>query len=106
MNLSSIGKHIKEKRLLKSWKQDDLAEKTGLSTSYIGMIERGEKTPKMETFINIVNTLEVSPAEILEDVTNTGFQVRMRKYTEKMEQLSDFERDKVFQIIDIILKKN
>lgn len=106
MNLSSIGKHIKEKRLLKSWKQDDLAEKTGLSTSYIGMIERGEKTPKMETFINIVNTLEVSPAEILEDVTNTGFQVRMSKYTEKMEQLSDFERDKVFQIIDIILKKN
>lgn len=51
MDLSGIGKQIREARLQKSWNQDQLAEKTNLSLAYIGMIERGEKIPKLETFI-------------------------------------------------------
>ena len=46
MDLTSIGKHIREKRIAKSWKQDELAEKTELSVVYIGMIERGEGLPR------------------------------------------------------------
>lgn len=49
MDLSGIGKQIREARLQKSWNQDQLAEKTNLSLAYIGMIERGEKIPKLET---------------------------------------------------------
>ena len=48
MDLSGIGKQIREARLQKSWNQDQLAEKTNLSLAYIGMIERGEKIPKLE----------------------------------------------------------
>lgn len=105
MELSSIGKHIKEKRISKSLTQEKLAERTGLCSSYIGMIERGEKIPKMETFIKIINVLEASPAEILADVTNTGFQVRMTQYADKFEKLSAEDREKVLDIIDILLNK-
>lgn len=104
MDLSSIGRHIKEKRLQKSWKQDTLAEKTDLSVTYIGMIERGEKIPKLETFIRIINVLDSSADEILEDVVNTGYKVRMSCYIDKMEQLSGDDRNRLFQIIDIMLK--
>lgn len=45
MDFSCVGKRIREARIQKSWKQDKLAEKTGLSAAYIGMIERGEKYP-------------------------------------------------------------
>lgn len=38
MDLSGIGKQIREARLQKSWNQDQLAEKTNLSLAYIGMI--------------------------------------------------------------------
>ena len=45
MELESIGKHISEFRHLRKLRQEDLAEITGLSTNYIGAVERGEKIP-------------------------------------------------------------
>ena len=80
MDLSGIGKQIREARLQKSWNQDQLAEKTNLSLAYIGMIERGEKIPKLETFIRIINTLEISADVVLQDVLVNGYQVRMSRY--------------------------
>lgn len=53
MGLESIGKHISEFRHLRKLRQEDLAEITGLSTNYIGAVERGEKIPSLETFIDM-----------------------------------------------------
>ena len=46
MNSALIGKRIRTIREEKGWKQEVFAEKVGLSPTYIGMIERGEKIPK------------------------------------------------------------
>lgn len=105
MDLSGIGKQIREARLQKSWNQDQLAEKTNLSLAYIGMIERGEKIPKLETFIRIINTLEISADVVLQDVLVNGYQVRMSRYLEKMDQLSKEKRDDILEIVDVLLKK-
>ena len=56
MKLDTIGKNIRKFREIKKLRQEDLAEKTDLTTNYIGMIERGEKIPSLETFINILNS--------------------------------------------------
>lgn len=106
MDLSGIGKQIREARLQKSWNQDQLAEKTNLSLAYIGMIERGEKIPKLETFIRIINTLEISVDVVLQDVLVNGYQVRMSRYLEKMDQLSKEKRDDILEIVDVLLKKD
>lgn len=106
MDLSGIGKQIREVRLQKSWNQDQLAEKTNLSLAYIGMIERGEKIPKLETFIRIINTLEISADVVLQDVLVNGYQVRMSRYLEKMDQLSKEKRDDILEIVDVLLKKD
>ena len=60
MNGTSIGKRIRACREEKGWSQEIFAEKIGLSIAYTGMIERGEKVPKLETFVRIANALEVS----------------------------------------------
>lgn len=106
MDLSGIGKQIREARLQKSWNQGQLAEKTNLSLAYIGMIERGEKIPKLETFIRIINTLEISADVVLQDVLVNGYQVRMSRYLEKMDQLSKEKRDDILEIVDVLLKKD
>lgn len=106
MDLSGIGKQIREARLQKSWNQDQLAEKTNLSLAYIGMIERGEKIPKLETFIRIINTLEISADVVLQDVLVNGYQVRMSRYLEKMDQLSKEKRDNILDVVDVLLKKD
>ena len=41
MKLDTIGKNIRKFRLAKKLRQEDLAEKTDLTTNYIGMVERG-----------------------------------------------------------------
>lgn len=36
MQLDTIGKNIRKYRLMKKFRQEDLAEKAGLTTNYIG----------------------------------------------------------------------
>ena len=72
MNSALIGKRIRTIREEKGWKQEVFAEKVGLSPTYIGMIERGEKIPKLETFVRIANVLNVSAGrERIYDVIDT-----------------------------------
>lgn len=54
MRLESIGKNIRKYRLMRKLRQEDLAEKADLSINYVGAIERGEKTPSLESLISII----------------------------------------------------
>ena len=75
-----------------------------LSPIYVGMIERGEKTPKLETFIKIANVLDVSADELLMDVVHKGYQIKLSKYTEKIGTLDEKEQDRLFRVIDAFLQ--
>lgn len=104
MNTSSIGKRIRKYREEKGWRQEDFAEKTGLSVTYTGMIERGEKVPKLETFITIANALEVSADLLLADVLSTGYTVKSSEMTEKIASLSPSERDRIYSVVNTMIQ--
>ena len=89
MKLDPIGKNIRKFREIEKLRQEDLAEKTDLTTNYIGMIERGEKIPSLETFINILNSLGVSADMVLSDVLDNGYTVKDSLLNEKLEKLVD-----------------
>ena len=57
-----------------------------MTTNYIGMIERGEKIPSLETFINILNSLGVSADMVLSDVLDNGYTVKDSLLNEKLEK--------------------
>ena len=104
MKLDTIGKNIRKFRLAKKLRQEDLAEKTGLSANYVGMVERGEKIPSLETFINIVNALELSADMVLSDVVDTGYTVKNSILNEKLSKLSADDREKIYEVIDTLIK--
>ena len=104
MNTSSIGKRIRKYREAKGWRQEDFAEKTGLSVTYTGMIERGEKVPKLETFITIANVLEVSADLLLADVLSTGSHIKSSEMTEKISALSPAERDRIYSVVNTMIQ--
>lgn len=104
MRLESIGKNIRKYRQQKKLRQEDLAEKTGLSTNYIGAVERGEKIPSLETLIEIINVLEISADLVLADVVSTGYMVRTSLLSEKLETVSDTDRQRIFAVIDTLLR--
>lgn len=98
MQLDTIGKNIRK------YRQEDLAERAGLTTNYIGMVERGEKIPSLETFIKILNALEVSADMILADVLDTGYTVKNSILNEKLAKLAPEDRSKIYEVIDNLLK--
>lgn len=104
MKLDTIGKNIRKYRLAKKFRQEDLAEKTGLTANYIGMLERGEKVPSLETFINILNVLEVSSDMILSDVLVNGYIVKNSILNEKISKLAPEDREKIYDVIDTLIK--
>lgn len=103
MKLDSIGKNIRKIRVNKRIRQEDLAEMTNLSTAYIGMIERGEKTPSIETFLSIINALDVSADMVLFEVLSTKYDIKTSIINEKIEGLPSKDRELIYNIIDTII---
>ena len=68
------------------------------------MVERGEKVPSLETFINMLNALDVSADMVLADVLKTGYIVKNSILNEKMSKLAPEDRDKIYEVIDTLLK--
>ena len=62
-----IGKRIKQCREQIGLTQEQFAEKLGVATNYISMIERGASFPRCERLIAIINGLEASADAIFCD---------------------------------------
>ena len=102
--IESIGKNIRKYRNEKNMRQEDLAEKTGLSTNYIGMIERGEKLPSLDTFIEIANALDVSSDMLLCEVINRSAGLSGLPFAEKIEAMSKEDRKIVYNVLKTLLE--
>ena len=103
MNYDSIGKNIRKYRSSKKMRQEDLAELTGLSTTYVGMVERGEKIPSLETFLSILNALNISADMVLYEVLSTGYDIKVSLLNEKLESLSAKDKTLVYNVVDAII---
>lgn len=103
MDLHDMGKRIRQKRISRSMTQEQLAEVTGLSVPYIGMIERGDRTPSLETFIQIADELNATADELLNASLQQGYRLRLSKYEEKVAKLSLEERQKFYTVVDALL---
>ena len=104
MDRYSIGKNLRQCRLAKKMRQEDLAEKTNLSPNYIGMLERGEKLPALDTFIDILNALDASADVVLADVLNARYDIKTSLISEKVQKLSSIEQKTVLDIVDAVIK--
>lgn len=104
-SVSSIGKRIRAVREEKGWSQEEFAERIGLSVTYTGMIERGERVPKLETFIRIANTLGTSADVLLADVLDSRLDIQASAMNERLDKLPDEDRELVFDIADVIVRR-
>ncbi len=99
MNTSSIGKRIQKHRKAKGWRQEEFAERIDLSVNYTGMIERGEKTPRLETFIKIANVLDISPDLLLIDVINAQYEIKSSLLMDELSTLTPAARERIYRVV-------
>ena len=60
MDYIAMGKRIRRQRRWMDISQEQLAELVGVSTSFIGHIERGTRVPSLDTIWRMCKALEVS----------------------------------------------
>jgi transcriptional regulator with XRE-family HTH domain len=103
MDQKAIGRRIKHAREAKGFTQEQLAEKVDLSTSHMSVIERGIKPPKLETFIEIANILEVDANSILADVLSVSNEILSSQLASKLSGLPQNRQKKVLRILDTLI---
>lgn len=65
-NLKTFGSRIQELRRKNNLTQSELAEKIGLSTNFIGMVERGERNTSVDKIFKLANAFNISLAQFFE----------------------------------------
>jgi transcriptional regulator with XRE-family HTH domain len=67
MSLNNIvAQNLRASRLQQKLTQEEVARDAGMSVSYISMLERGERSPPLETLEVLAKALRVSPLELLQ----------------------------------------
>lgn len=67
MDYKRLGKRIREERLRLNLTQAQLAEAIDISNTYMGAIERGERSLTLDTLVRLVNRLGVTIDYLLSD---------------------------------------
>lgn len=65
-NLKTFGSRVQELRKKNNLTQSELAEKIGLSTNFIGMVERGERNTSVDKIFKLAKAFNISLAQFFE----------------------------------------
>lgn len=103
MNSKSLGKKLRTYRAKCGWSLKECAEKIGISTRYLADIERGDKVPKLETFVRILNTLSASADDVLQDSLIVGYGFKSNDVIRKLDTLDINKRKKALDIFDSLI---
>ena len=88
-----LGEVFKEYRVKNNLTQEKIAEKLGISVKYISRIENGTGGVKVETLVNYMNILGISPNVIFEKlIIHKDLKTQM-KLSKKASELSDEKLD-------------
>lgn len=103
MDNRKIGARIKKARRERGITQAQLAELLNLTPKYVSNFETGERLPRLETLIDIANTLNCSADALLYDVLEAPSAGEGCSITERLSALPLDDRRRIMRIIDFLI---
>lgn len=103
--MKGIGTRIKAGRDAAGLTQERLAEKVGISSTYLSAIECNVKDPKLATFIKIANAIGASADDLLADVLNVKQYEQYIEREERIRKLPLKEQNKIYRILDVMIEE-
>ena len=103
VDCKSIGKKLRSYRAKCGWSLKECSEKIGISTRYLADIERGDKVPKLETFVLILNTLTASADDVLQDSLVVGYEAKSNDIIRKLNALDVTKKKQALDIFDSVI---
>ena len=104
MERAAMGKRIRGERLKKGYTQQEVAEKAEICVMYLSEIERGIKMPSLNSFVQIIQALEVSADYILRGELSSGQTYIYDEIAQKLKELTPAQRRTAADILDAYIK--
>ena len=99
MDQVAIGARIKAARERVHLTQEQLAEIIDISPTHMSVIERGVKTPKLDTFVRIANALGVSTDALLRDVVVPANESILAELSVRIGRLPQKDQERILNAI-------
>lgn len=104
LDYNIIGKRIKNVRLEKNLKQEELADKLNVSVAFMSRVERGTSKINLNRLTQIAEILNVSPGYIL-----TGSNIESKEYLKEefrilLEKCTPEQQRLIYQISELVSK--
>jgi transcriptional regulator with XRE-family HTH domain len=65
---AQFGRNLARCRRRAGISQEELGERSGLHRTEIGLLERGERTPRVDTVVKVAGGLSVPAADLMADI--------------------------------------
>lgn len=99
-----FASRLKNIRIEKGLKREELAQKIDTSAAIIGRYERGDRTPSIEIAQKIANALEVSLDYLVGDSTVLIKDSKMIYRLELLQKIGKAERERILYVFDTLLR--
>ena len=74
-----------------------------MNSKSFGKIERGDKLPKLETFIQMLNVLSASADDVLQDSLTVGYEAKSNDIRNQLETLDEPRRKLALDIFESVI---
>jgi len=102
VDLIAVGRRIRMAREANNLTQEDLAELMDMSPTHISVIERGQKAPRLDTFVLLANILKVSADSLLVDVVDHSVEGVSNELYEQMKNLPREEQKRIINAVRVL----
>ena len=105
IDYNAVGKRIAIFRKKSGFTQEQLAEKTELSTVYISHIENSRSIPSLETLMKLCAAMDVTPNELLLGTSQNRTDYLQTEVQQKLTLCTPTQRRLVNRFIDLLLEE-
>lgn len=100
-----FGNRFKACRESQGLTQEDLAAKTQLSVQYISYVERGQRYPRFDKLIILLNGLGISADDVFCDVVEKSMDQRSSYLSEKLMALPADEKTDILDLFEFLIQQ-
>lgn len=104
MDRIALGKRLREERLQCGMTQEQVAESVNVSTTYIGLIERGERSVTLEKLVLLAQCFHVTVDFLLQDSVVPTETMQDRQLIALWNAATGQEREMILSILQSVIK--
>ena len=105
MDARLVGKRIPAVRKARGLTQEQLSQMVDLSPNYLSNIETGLKTPKLDTFVEIMNALQCDANALLADVVDATTAQESGQISKALAELPASEQRRIMKVIQVLINE-